>query len=410
MTKFYDTCSLLDLQSDAFKEKFMISNITLSELEEIKNSKDKDEEIKYAAKKLLHLLENNSDKYKVVLYNTSFDDIIKFHGLIMNNDSRIIATVYHQQQILNDIVFYTGDLSCKKNAEGVGLIAVYTNGVGEDPYRGYKVIDMDDEKLNTFYNSIIPENKNVYELLVNEYLLIIYDGKFVDQYRWTGEHYEQVNFSSLDSKMFGKIIPKDKKQLLAIHSLKNNQITMLRGHAGTGKSYLAFGHMFELLEQGKIDKIIIFCNTVATKGSAKLGFYPGSRTEKLLDSQIGNLLESKLGDRSAVEKLIDDGLLVLLPMSDIRGYDTTGMKAAIYISEAQNLDIELMRLALQRIGEDSICILDGDSDAQVDLSMYAGTRNGMRRVSTVFRGADFYGEITLDKIYRSKIAELAQKL
>jgi phosphate starvation-inducible protein PhoH len=52
--------------------------------------------------------------------------------------------------------------------------------------------------------------------------------------------------------------------------------------------------------------------------------------------------------------------LVLLPLSDIRGYDTSGMRAGIYISEAQNLDITLMKLALQRIGDDSICIIDGD--------------------------------------------------
>ena len=92
-----------------------------------------------------------------------------------------------------------------------------------------------------------------------------------------------------------------------------------------------------------------------------------------------------------IEKLIEEGQLVLLPFSDIRGYDTTGMNAAIYISEAQNLDIELMRLILQRIGEDSICILDGDFEHQLDLSMYAGSRNGMRRVSEVFRGQNFYG-------------------
>ena len=95
-------------------------------------------------------------------------------------------------------------------------------------------------------------------------------------------------------------------------------------------------------------------------------------------------------------------------MSDIRGYDTTGMKAGIYITEAQNLDIELMRLALQRVGEDSICILDGDDQAQVDLSIYGGTNNGLRRASEIFRGADFYGEVTLQKIHRSRIAELAQ--
>ena len=97
-------------------------------------------------------------------------------------------------------------------------------------------------------------------------------------------------------------------------------------------------------------------------------------------------------------------------MSDIRGYDTSNMHAAIYISEAQNLDIELMRLALQRIGEDSVCILDGDDKAQVDMSMYAGSHNGMKRVSKVFGGQPFYGEVELKNIYRSKIAQVAELL
>ena len=105
--------------------------------------------------------------------------------------------------------------------------------------------------------------------------------------------------------------------------------------------------------------------------------------------------------------MIQDGSLVLLPMSDIRGYDTTGMRAAVYISEAQNLDIELMKLALQRIGDDSICILDGDSNAQVDLALYAGNNNGMRRVSEIFKGHELYAEVTLQHIHRSEIAELA---
>ena len=97
-------------------------------------------------------------------------------------------------------------------------------------------------------------------------------------------------------------------------------------------------------------------------------------------------------------------------MCDIRGYDTTGMKAGIYITEAQNLDIELMKLALQRIGEDSICILDGDSETQVDMSQYAGRNNGLRRVAQVFKDDEIFGTITLQHIYRSHIAELAEKL
>ena len=86
------------------------------------------------------------------------------------------------------------------------------------------------------------------------------------------------------------------------------------------------------------------------------------------------------------------------------------MKAGIYISEAQNLDISLMKLALQRIGEDSICIIDGDPLAQVDDESFAGQNNGMRRASQVFRGADVYGEIELQTIHRSTIASIAQRM
>jgi predicted ribonuclease YlaK len=161
------------------------------------------------------------------------------------------------------------------------------------------------------------------------------------------------------------------------------------------------------LDRGKIDKIIIFCNTVATKNAAKLGFYPGSRDEKLLDSQIGNFLSSKIGGKIAVEQLIETEKLLLLPMSDIRGYDTSGMNAGIYITEAQNLDVELLKLALQRVGEDSIIILDGDTKSQVDLVDYEGANNGMRRVSKIFRGEDIYGEVELKQIHRSRIAEIA---
>ena len=46
------------------------------------------------------------------------------------------------------------------------------------------------------------------------------------------------------------------------------------------------------------------------------------------------MLVSKLGSRIEVERLIEDETLVLLPLSDIRGYDTSGMNAGVYISEA----------------------------------------------------------------------------
>lgn len=416
MTRFYDTCALLELQEKAFQTetKFLISNITLQELENIKTSGTKDEETKWAARKLLHLLNKYSNKYEVILFKNTYNDYLQNLFLPITNDNQIIACakISFNEKKIQDGIFITQDLSCKILADNIGLNAQYISSNIQDNYTGYITIEMNNEELADFYNIILSTNQNKFNLIDNQYLLISFDGKITDKYKWKENHYEKVPFCKAQSKLFGKIIPKDQDeyQQLALDSLNSNQITMLRGPAGSGKSYLAFGHMFSLLEKGDIDKIIIFCNTVATKGSAKLGFYPGSRIEKLLDSQIGNLLESKLGDRIIVEQLIDHGELILLPMSDIRGYDTSGMNAAVYISEAQNLDIELMRLALQRIGEDSICIIDGDSSAQVDLSMYAGVHNGMRRVSEIFRGHDFYGEVTLKNIHRSPIAKLAQQL
>ena len=72
---------------------------------------------------------------------------------------------------------------------------------------------------------------------------------------------------------------------------------MIQGPAGSGKTLLSLGFLFNQLEKGRINKIIVFCNTVAAKDAAKLGFLPGDREEKLIDSQIGNLLISKLSSQ-----------------------------------------------------------------------------------------------------------------
>jgi phosphate starvation-inducible protein PhoH len=79
---------------------------------------------------------------------------------------------------------------------------------------------------------------------------------------------------------------------------------MLCGKPGSGKTYLAFGYLFSLLEKNKIDRIVVFCNPVVAKNAAKLGFYPGSVTEKLMSSQVGAVLSSKLGSSLEVERLI----------------------------------------------------------------------------------------------------------
>ena len=340
-------------------------------------------------------------------------DLISRYSLPDNNDIKIIICALDIAK-KEEIEFVTTDLNCYLLAKTIGLnVAPIKSEV--DKYTGYKELVMDEDELILFYSCVMSSNENPYNLLSNEYLVIKdNNGNIIDYYKWTGEKYEETKKKIFDfsSPLLGNIKPYkgDIYQKLAMDTLMNSKISVLRGPAGSGKSHLALGFLLHLLNENVINKIIIFCNTVATKDSAKLGYYPGSRTEKLLDSQIGNFLISKVGDRSYVEKMIADDQLVLLPMSDIRGYDTSGMHAGVYITEAQNLSIDLMKLALQRIGEDSICILDGDNDQQVDLASYGGDNNGLREVSKVFRGSELYGEVTLKKVYRSEIADLAQKM
>ncbi len=393
---FYDTCALINDQEVAFREPFVIADVTLYELEDIKTSRTKDEEVKVRVRKLLNLLNEHLDNYTVV-YAPDLSG--------KNNDERIIAAA---ADMIPRLVFRTDDLACAFIARNHGL-EVVTKSEDEDNYLGFKKLHFNTEDETADFYSHMTEG-NLYNLETNQYLLIYVKDTLIDKLRWDGEKYIPVGYPCFDSKALGKIGPKDEYQAIALDSMKHNQLTVLRGPAGTGKSYLSMGFLMSKLEKGAIDKIIVFCNTVATAGAARLGFYPGSRDEKLLDSQIGNFLASKLGGMEGVRNLIDSERLVLLPMSDIRGYDTTGMHAGIYITEAQNMDIELMRLALQRIGEDSICIIEGDDDAQVDMAMYAGARNGMKRMSKVFRGQDFYGEVSLQNIHRSKIANIAQKM
>ena len=412
--KFYDTSSLLLLSDEELCEKFIISSVTLAELENIKTSRNKDYEVKLAARHILRKLTEEARNYEVVIYQPSHLELLKDYHFEVNDDIRILADALWADRNIapDDITFVTNDLALMMIANlYFGSDSIQHITPKEDNYTGFKEVRMNENEMTAFY---MEPNDNCFNLLQNEYLIVreANTNNIVDRLCWTGSEYRHLNYNNFKSKWFGDVRPVqgDTYQMLAADCLANNQITMLKGPAGSGKTYLALAYLLHKLDRGKLDKIIVFCNTVATKGSAKLGYLPGDRDEKLLDSQIGNLLSSKLGDRTEVERMIEDGKLLLLPMSDIRGYDTSGMRAGIYISEAQNMDINLMKLALQRIGEDSVCIIDGDPLTQVDDEAFAGNNNGMRRASEVFRGTEVYGEVELQTIHRSKIASIAQKM
>lgn len=111
--KFYDTCSLLLLDEEQIEEKFVISSITLKELEEIKTSNRKTEDIKYKVRKLTNWLSNNRAKYDVIIYTMQMLEPITEKQLPINNDTEILScAIWYDKNVMPDeVTFVTNDLS-----------------------------------------------------------------------------------------------------------------------------------------------------------------------------------------------------------------------------------------------------------------------------------------------------------
>ena len=404
---FYDTNVLLNHYDKIFNrnEKFYISSITLQELENIKTQSNKDEDIKYAARRVVHLLTNHLDIAIVHLHTEQDENTANLLGFNVNDDLRIITDCLNCSQ-KEPLIFVTDDLCCSLIAKTILDTVLNPNDVFEEiknEYHGYTELSTEEE-VAEFYQTV----KTKWRGLINEYT-IINCGDITDCYKNIGGEMQRVPYTIFSSNIFGDIRAEDVYQQAAMDSMVNNQITLIGGPAGSGKTFLALGYLFSLLEKNKIDRIIVFCNPVAARNAAKLGYYPGTVIEKLMSTQVGKVLSSKIGDIYEVERLISEGKLVLIPAADARGYEVPP-NSGVYILESQNLTVDLMRMLLQRISEDSKVIIDGDRMEQVDLSVYGGTNNGMKEVSRVFSGEDIFGQVDLKVIYRSKIASIADKM
>lgn len=406
--RFYDTNILMESDDSFFKNEFAVAAQTVIELEEIKTASYKDEETKYKARRATRRL--LLPYCTVVLDWDGIRDILAEEELAETSDNLILGSAkYFEEQCGNPVSFYTKDILCYKTAFMLGLQAFFVQDT-QDYYCGSIDVSLDDVAMQDFYTRF---NFNHFDMLIGQYAAIHdEEGNRVDIVRWNGETHESVVQSALKSRMFGSVTPfkDDDRQIMAIDSLLRNRITMLSGKAASGKTYLALAYMYHLLDKKMIDKIVVFANTVPVKNTATIGFLPGTREEKLMESSIGNILSSKLGGKEGLLGELERRRIEIYPACDIRGFDTSGMRAGVLVTEAQNADVELLKLMLQRIGEDSYCVIEGDYDTQVDNGAYAGDRNGMRRLSQVFRGDPSYGEVKLNKIHRSHIAELADRM
>lgn len=403
MDKLYvaDTETILDHIESLQDYKVVLLSHTLREMEAHKSSNKED--LKYKARKASQYIMKNKEK---------------FHFDTKDYDGSQLGRDYDNRYQDNNILFscisngyglLTNDILLGYKGEGFGLEVIRLKDVQNenDEYSGYKEVYMTDAEYKEFYQTGL--NDNEFGLLTNEYLIILDDitGEDIDGLLWDGQVFHSVPKRGFKTDLLGDFKPRDYYQACALDSMRRNKITMLNGKPGSGKTLVSFSYSAQQLEKGKIKSIICFVNTCPVKGAQPLGFYKGTKDEKLLDASIGAMLGSKFGSKFIVEQMIAKEELILLPMVDIRGFDSTGMNAHIHILEAQNANKELMKLSIQRVGEDCKLFIDGDFEQQVDSSAFEGKNNGMRRVSEVFRGRSCYGQVRLPKVLRSEIAAIA---
>ena len=216
-----------------------------------------------------------------------------------------------------------------------------------------------------------PENISVFceaiKFLINKYLLtnIIEKEDIILSVKKNMELEESnvKSFKQLIKTPRKSVIARSEKQSDYIKALKENDIVMSLGPAGTGKSFLAVSVAVTLLMDKKIERVIL--SRPAVEAGEKLGFLPGDMKEKV-DPYLRPLYDAlyELFGADKIDKKIEAGEIEIAPLAFMRG--RTLKNCFAILDEAQNATETQIKMFLTRIGENSKLVVNGDP-SQVDL-------------------------------------------
>lgn len=221
--------------------------------------------------------------------------------------------------------------------------------------------------------------------------------------------YEEMMKTDVDDDMglgdfkrrIGKILPKDIKisaknesQKKLITSIKNNEITICAGPAGTGKTFVAMAYALSLLRKNTNRfKTIYLVKSVTTLKGEELGFLKGDLREKIepfMWSFYINMEKLILG--TTLRNLVNDEIIRPFPLAYMRGASLDD--CIIIADEIQNVTLDNSRTLLTRIGKNSKIILLGDMN-QID--MKNKNESSLETLLEIFDGVSGIGTIAMSK-------------
>lgn len=265
-------------------------------------------------------------------------------------------------------------------------------------YNGIKVLDVTDEELAEFY-----EGTYKVDALMNQYLLLRKDGEIVDKFRYNGKKFIKLKYAIFNSQLLGNIKPRNIKQELYCDLLANDKIPVkaAMGVAGSGKTFLAAAYALGELQSGKYERLVILRNGITVQGVPSLGVLPGDATEKLKNSCL--FMGDIMGDMF-FENYLEANKIQIAYLGDLRSRSISN--SIILCNESQNLNTELVKMIITRVGEGSQLIFDFDT-TQIDHKNFEKD-NGMMAMLEGLKGQELFGCIELDRIERSAVARLAE--
>jgi phosphate starvation-inducible PhoH-like protein len=156
-----------------------------------------------------------------------------------------------------------------------------------------------------------------------------------------------------------------------VRAMRESDLTICVGPAGTGKTFLAVGMAVSLLRQALVKKIVLV--RPAVEAGERLGFLPGDIAAKVnpylrpLFDALNDMMEPE-----QVKRYMENDIIEIVPLAYMRG--RTLNQAVIILDEGQNTTIPQMKMFLTRMGNGSKIIVTGDV-TQVDLPKQ--TRSGL---------------------------------
>ncbi|MFN0117186.1 MAG: PhoH family protein [Elusimicrobiota bacterium] len=178
------------------------------------------------------------------------------------------------------------------------------------------------------------------------------------------------------------ISPRTSTQKEYLKAMRDFDMVIGIGPAGTGKTFLAVAYAIAELQSGRFNKVVLTRPIV--EAGEKLGFLPGDFFEKVHPylRPLYDAFFTIVGpDRFRLMK--EDEIIEIVPLAYMRG--RTLDDAVIILDEAQNTTPEQMKMFLTRMGNKSKVIINGDM-SQIDLENKK--RSGLIKVESILSGIE----------------------